>query len=113
MFTRFASLIMMMAGSCAFGAATFAPEPPGGAPTVTAAYPADGATDASIGALTVQGVGKITLKATRTRNRLVIKAVDGGGASIGRAETSLGLGDTFIYVLSPLGLYKIILSWRT
>jgi hypothetical protein len=104
-------LFVFLSAAPLLGAATFAPEPPSGAPVVAAKYPEDGKPESVIGKLKVEGEGEIVFRAYRTQNRLMLKAFGANGIQVGRAESVVGLGDTPIYIQSEKGLYKILVHW--
>src|ERR1700691_2484897 len=90
--------LLLLLSPYVLGAETFAPEPASGPPTLAAGYPSDGQSASAIGQLLVPGVGEVTILANRSQGRLVLKAMAADGASLGRAESVVGLGDTVIYV---------------
>lgn len=112
MHARKLAWLALLLSPCALRAETFAPEPQGGPPTITASYPAEGKPESAIGNLAVAGTGQVTVLANRVQGRLFIRAV-AAGTAIGRAESLIGLGDTPLYVQSPQGLYKIVIHWKT
>lgn len=103
--------LLVFLSAAALGAETFAPEPDSGPPTLTAAYPIDGQAAAVIGKLKVAGTGRVTFFASRQQSRLMLKAVGAGRAPLGSAESTVGLGDTPIYIKTPKGLFKVLIHW--
>lgn len=64
-----------------------------------------------LGAIEVEGVGKVSLTARKQGSQLVVHAQDPDGTVIGRAETVIGLQDTPVYVKTGDGLKKITIYW--
>ncbi len=64
-----------------------------------------------LGEIEVEGVGKVKLTARRTNAQIVVKASGPGQNLLGRAETTIGLAETPIYVRTPDGLMKITVVW--
>lgn len=65
----------------------------------------------NLGKAFVEGLGEISLTASKNGNQLVIHAQDPKGEFIGKAETVIGLEQTPIYVLTADGLKKITIHW--
>lgn len=65
-----------------------------------------------LGALQVEGVGVVKLTATREGTLLVVQAIGAEGKVIGRAESTIGLKETPIYVTTPKGLKKLTVMWN-
>ena len=80
-------------------------------PAIAASYPPDGAGSTPVGHVAVEGLGQLSLFATRTGVRIVVTAV-ATGTEVARAESVVGLGETPIYVRSAGELHKIIISWN-
>jgi len=64
-----------------------------------------------LGELEVEGVGKVQLTARRDGTQVVIQATGPGQTVLGRAETTVGLTETPVYVRTPQGLRKITVVW--
>jgi hypothetical protein len=107
-----AMFIVFAIAAVARAAETFAPEPKSGWPTVSAAYPADGAQNEVLGKLALSG-GQVTLLVSRNQNRLVLDAHGADGSRLGRAETVVGIGDTTLYIRSLRGLLKVVIHWKS
>ncbi|MBW1818286.1 MAG: hypothetical protein JRJ60_14150, partial [Deltaproteobacteria bacterium] len=57
-----------------------------------------------LGEVDVDGVGRVKLTASRNNKQVVIKAAGPGQELLGRAETTVGLAETPVYVRTPDGL---------
>ena len=64
-----------------------------------------------LGEIEIEGVGRVQLTAHRSNKQVVVKASDPGRELIGRAETTVGLAETPVYVRTPDGLRKITVVW--
>ncbi|GEM_PF-6567308 len=64
-----------------------------------------------LGEIKIEGVGKVQLTASRNEAQVVIRAVGQGQELLGRAETTVGLAETPVYVRTPDGLRKITIVW--
>jgi len=69
----------------------------------------DKATD--LGEVDVGGVGKVRLSASRSNGQVVIRASGPARDLLGRAEATLGLMETPVYIKTPAGLKKITVIW--
>jgi hypothetical protein len=104
--------IALLLGAPLQAADSILPDPPSGAPTITASYPSAGKPELPIGMLKLAGAGKVHFFAHLDQGRLLLKAVGPDGTPIGRAESVVGLGDTPIYVRSTQGLLKVLIHWK-
>ncbi len=66
-----------------------------------------------LGEVSIEGVGKVKLTARRNNAQVVIQAAGPGQELLGRAETTIGLAETPVYVRTPGGLKKITVVWGT
>ena len=64
-----------------------------------------------LGNVDVEGLGKVHLTAKRNNSQLVIQAEGPGKEIVGRAETTVGLADTPVYIRTPDGLSKLTVHW--
>ena len=64
-----------------------------------------------LGVVEVDGVGSVHLSARRNDMQVVIKASGPGQELLGRAETTIGLAETPVYIRTPDGLRKITVVW--
>ena len=64
-----------------------------------------------LGEIEIEGVGRVQLTAHRSNKQVVVKASGPGRELIGRAETTVGLVETPVYVRTPDGLRKITVVW--
>ena len=65
-----------------------------------------------LGTLPVEGAGTVKLTASREGKLVVIQAIGAEGKVIGRAESTVGLNETPIYVTTPKGLKKLTVIWK-
>ena len=66
-----------------------------------------------LGTVEVPGVGEVSLVAQRKGAVIELTATDSSGAPIGRAEATVGLSESPIYVRTPDGLTKISVIWNS
>jgi len=64
-----------------------------------------------LGEVEVDGVGKVQLTARRNDMQVEVKAAGPGNKLLGRAETTVGLSETPVYIRTPDGLRKITVVW--
>ena len=64
-----------------------------------------------LGEIEIEGVGRVQLTAHRSNKQVVVKVSGPGRELLGRAETTVGLAETPVYVRTPHGLRKIIVVW--
>ena len=64
-----------------------------------------------LGEVDVEGVGKVRLTASRNNKQVVVKVAGPGKELLGRAETTVGLAETPVYVRTADGLRKITIVW--
>ncbi len=64
-----------------------------------------------LGVVSIEGVGKVKLTARRNNAQVVVQAAGPGQELLGRAETTIGLTETPVYVRTPTGLSKITIVW--
>jgi len=64
-----------------------------------------------LGVVEVEGVGRVQLTAQRNNGQVVIRAAGPGQELLGRAEATIGLAETPVYVRTPGGLRKITVVW--
>ena len=64
-----------------------------------------------LGEIEIEGVGRVQLTAHRSNKQVVVKASGPGRELLGRAETTVGLAETPVYVRTPDGLRKITVVW--
>lgn len=64
-----------------------------------------------LGKVDVEGLGKVQLTAKRNKSQLVIQAESPGKDIVGRAETTVGLAETPVYIRTPDGLSKLTVYW--
>lgn len=64
-----------------------------------------------LGQVNIEGLGKVQLTASRNNAQVVVKATGPGQDVLGRAETTIGLTETPVYVRTPGGLRKITVIW--
>ena len=65
----------------------------------------------SLGGVDVEGVGEVQLSAKRSGSQILVKAIGPGEVMLGRAETTIGLSETPVYISTPSGLRKITIYW--
>lgn len=64
-----------------------------------------------LGEIEIEGVGRVQLTARRTNKQVVVKVAGPGQELLGRAETTVGLAETPVYVRTTGGLRKITVVW--
>lgn len=64
-----------------------------------------------LGIIEIPGVGKVRFTARRKGIQVVINATGPDGTVLGRAETTIGLSQTPIHVVTPKGLKKVEIVW--
>jgi len=64
-----------------------------------------------LGEIDIKGVGKVYLTAYRSGMQVVVKAVRADQILLGRAETTIGLMETYVYLRTPDGLKKVTIAW--
>jgi len=64
-----------------------------------------------LGVVSIEGVGNVKLTARRNNAQVVVQAMGPGQVLLGRAETTIGLIETPVYVRTPGGLKKITVVW--
>jgi len=64
-----------------------------------------------LGEIEIEGVGKVQLTARRNDMQVEVKAAGPGKELLGRAETTVGLSETPVYIRTPDGLRKITVVW--
>ena len=66
-----------------------------------------------LGTVEVPGVGAVNLVAQRKGPVIVLRATGPDGTPLGRAEVTVGLSESPIYVRTPDGLAKIAVVWAS
>jgi hypothetical protein len=66
-----------------------------------------------LGNFQIDSIGTVHLTANREGSRLIVVAVGDKGGVIGKAETTIGLKETPIYLQGENGLQSITLRWGT
>ena len=64
-----------------------------------------------LGEVSIEGVGKVQLTARRNNTQVVVQAKGPGQELLGRAETTIGLAETPVYVRTTTGLRKVTVVW--
>ena len=64
-----------------------------------------------LGEIDIEGVGRVQLTASRTNTQVLIRAAGPGQELLGRAEATVGLAETPVYIRTPDGLRKITVVW--
>ena len=64
-----------------------------------------------LGDVEVEGVGRVELTARRNQAQVVVQALGPDRAMLGRAETTVGLAETPVFITTPGGLKKITIYW--
>ena len=64
-----------------------------------------------LGEVNIEGVGKVQLTARRNNMQVVVQAKGPGQELLGRAETTIGLAETPVYVRTTTGLRKVTVVW--
>jgi hypothetical protein len=64
-----------------------------------------------LGEIKVEGIGPVLLTAKRTGTQVVVRASGPGQVLLGRAETTIGLSETPVYIGTPEGLKKLTVVW--
>jgi len=65
-----------------------------------------------LGSIKVEGVGTVKLTASLEGKLVVVQAIGAEGKVLGRAESTVGLNETPIYVTTPKGLKKLTVIWK-
>jgi hypothetical protein len=65
-----------------------------------------------IGGINVPPLGKVRFTAVKTGVQVIVYATGPDGASLGRAETTVGLSSEPIHIATPSGLKKIEIFWN-
>jgi hypothetical protein len=76
-----------------------------------AKYSADLGSVTVLGKVDVDGLGEVQLTAKRNNSQVVIQAEGPGKEILGRAETTVGLAETPVYIRTPTGLSKLTVYW--
>ena len=66
---------------------------------------------AELGAVTIEGVGAVSVFAQRRGAQIVLRAGGPDGTALGKAEAPIGLARMPVYVQTPKGLEKIVVVW--
>ena len=66
----------------------------------------------NLGSMKVEGVGTVKLTASLEGKLVVVQAIGAEGKVLGRAESTVGLNETPIYVTTPKGLKKLTVIWK-
>jgi hypothetical protein len=66
----------------------------------------------NLGSMKVEGFGTVKLTASLEGKLVVVQAIGAEGKVLGRAESTVGLNETPIYVTTPKGLKKLTVIWK-
>ena len=66
-----------------------------------------------LGSVEVEGIGAVSLTAKRKGSVVEVTAHGANGVAIGRAETTIGLSQSPIYLNSEGGLVKVVVLWKS
>jgi len=64
-----------------------------------------------LGEIEVDGVGDVKLIVHKKGSQIIVHAQNREGEVIGKAESVIGIKETPIYVMTPVGLKKITIKW--
>ncbi|MFK8015829.1 MAG: hypothetical protein AB8G17_10360 [Gammaproteobacteria bacterium] len=73
--------------------------------------PLDLAASEALEIVDVDGIGEVTLSGKRRGDQIIVRAYATSGELLGKAEGTIGLNKTPIYLRSPDGLFRAVLIW--